>query len=146
MGEKKGEKAAPANYEDLRAVSVLWSPHAYYISQIKYLNKHVYWNDRPDYQKDHLEFSINDYKRDLMWNVNVRVSVCGLNCMYVYIWSVCVLVWLYIYWYLHVLKIQFETLLRTPSPLWWISCMIAILSCENNIDWERESETKWKMR
>lgn len=33
-----------------------------------------------------------------------------------------------------------------PPPLWWMSRMITILACENNIDWEREREAKWKMR
>lgn len=46
----------------------------------------------------------------------------------------------------HSLNIHRENLYANPSPLQWMSCMITILACENNIDWERERETKWKMR
>ena len=40
-----------------------------------------------------------------------------------------------------------KTCMQIPPPLlWWMSRMITILACENNIDWEREREAKWKMR
>lgn len=33
---------------------------------------------------------------------------------------------------------------RTWPPLRWMSCMITILACENNIDWKCEREAAWE--
>lgn len=90
---EKGEKTAPTNYQahHLRDCFIAVLPSAYYISQVKYLNKHTYWNDQwpglivkrspaeaagREVEGNYLHFSINYCKRVLMF------CECGM-----YLWG-----------------------------------------------------------